>query len=218
MRISIHILCTCLLPLAWIMPSARASTTTFGPNASSELSAAFQQARSDYFKALQGHADASRYAEEEFSALHAEYPNSARVRVYWGSLELWKAAHSWNVLNLHSLTLKGIADMDSAVSQEPNDVEIRYIRAATEYHLPAFLHKKDEAEQDFAWIAPRAQTAVEQGRLPAPLAASALDTYGCILLAQRNRAQARQAFEDAIRLAPESPAGRDAENRLKPLS
>lgn len=204
-----------LLAMLWFVaaPMMHAATVI-----GTDPTATFQQARDDYFCALQGNVDAFKRAELEFGALHKADPTGARIQAYWGSIELLKAAHTFNVFGIHTLTREGLADLDSAVRQEPNNIEVRYIRAATEYHLPFFLHRRAEAEQDFAWIAPQAERAVRQGQLPAALAASALDIYGCILLDQRDRAKAKRAFENARKIAPDSPAGHDAEHRLKPLS
>jgi tetratricopeptide (TPR) repeat protein len=203
-----------LLAVLWLVapPMMHAATAADNP------ATAFQQARDDYFRALQGNVDAFKRAELEFGALHQADPSGARIRAYWGSIELLKAAHTFNIFAMHSLTREGLADLDSAVRQEPSNIEVRYIRGATEYHLPFFLHRRAQAEQDFAWIAPQAEKAVQQGQLPAALAASALDIYGCILLDQRNRAQAKRAFENARQIAPNSPSGHDAMHRLKPLS
>lgn len=182
---------------------------------SSDGAAALQQARSDYFQALQGNRKALDEAEKLFNALHQQQPRNATVTVYWGSLELLKAGHTLNIFAIRPWTRQGLDAMNAAVTLDPNNVEVRYIRAATEYHLPAFLHTRAQAEQDFAWIAPRAEMAARNGQLQPELAASALDTYGCILLAQQKRAEARKAFQRARDIAPESPGGQDAEHRLR---
>ncbi len=50
--------------------------------------------------------------------------------------------------------------MDQAVNRAPDDLEARFIRAASTWHLPFFFKRRDQAASDFAYIAPRAEAAV----------------------------------------------------------
>jgi hypothetical protein len=171
--------------------------------------------RADYFKDIEGDRAADVRARREFTALAREQPVNPTVQAYLGSLDLLEAARTLAVWNKHALSQQGLRELDSAVEQDPSDLEARFIRAATTWHLPFFFHRREQAENDFAYIAPRAQDAVAKGLLPAALGAAALDYYGQMLSEKSDHAAARTAFEAAVRIDVTSPAGQDASRRLK---
>jgi hypothetical protein len=181
--------------------------------------AGFQQrladARAQYFADLEGQHGAGDKARASFAALARDYPENAVVQAYNGSLELLDAAHTWAIWDKHRLATEGLQKMDQAVDRAPADLEARFIRAATTWHLPFFFKRKDQAASDFSIIAPQAEAAAAKGQLPRPLAAAALDYYGQVLKDRSNADGAKQAFEAAVRVDGSSPAGRDASKRLR---
>jgi tetratricopeptide (TPR) repeat protein len=187
-------------------------------NGDSVAASAYRQqlsaARANYFKDIQGDRQADIEARKQFALLSEEHPSDPVVEVYSGSLELLEAARTWAIWNKHTLAQQGLAKMDRAVAMAPGNLEAHYIRGATTWHLPFFFHRKQQAESDFSIIAPKAEAAARQGTLPSPLAASALDYYGQILAEKNDESGAKQAFEAALRVDPNSPAGKDAAHRL----
>jgi hypothetical protein len=173
------------------------------------------EARSEYFAYLQGNRSAGDKARASFAALSREYPGTAVVDAYSGSLELLEAAHTWAIWDKRRLANEGLAKMDQAVNRAPDDLEARFIRAASAWHLPFFYRRRDQAANDFAFIAPRAEAAVVKGTLPPQLAAAALDYYGQVLIDRSDSHGAKQAFEAAVRIDGASPGGRDALKRLR---
>ncbi len=105
--------------------------------------------------------------------------------------------------------------MDQAVNRAPGDLEARFIRAASTWHLPFFYKRREQAASDFAMIAPQAEAAAAKGTLPPELAAAALDYYGQVLIDRSDSHGAKQAFEAAVRIDSASPGGRDALKRLR---
>jgi tetratricopeptide (TPR) repeat protein len=190
------------------------STTAGGPN----LQQKFQQARAAYFRDLQGDRGAEQQARQDFDQLMRARPNDPTIVAYSGSLELLEAARTWAFWNKHTLAKDGLGKMDEAVSMDPDDLEARFIRGATNWHLPFFFHRKQQAEDDLSFVGPRAEHAAETGKLPPPLAAAALDYYGQILEDRNQRQNARSAFEAAVRVDRNSPGGKDAADHLKSRS
>lgn len=172
-------------------------------------------ARAAYFQAVDGGNAAAAKARAEFSALHAARPDDAVISVYLGSLDLLDAAHTWAVWKKHSLSEKGLGEMDNAVDQAPGNLEVRFIRAATTWSLPSFFHRRQQSEADIARIAPRAEAAAHNGTLTPMLASAALDYYGRMLAGRGNHIGAVQAFEAAIRVDSTSPGAKDASKRLR---
>jgi tetratricopeptide (TPR) repeat protein len=174
-----------------------------------------EAARDAYFKSIQGDAKQARSATNQFAELGREHPGDPLVEAYLGSLDLLEAGRSWQVWNQRELTQKGLAALDKAVKEAPDNLEVRFIRAATTWHLPFFFHRKEQAVEDFRLIAPKVEEAAREGRLPSPIAAAALNYYGQILVQGKNPTEAQEAFRAAVRVAPQSPAGREAATRIQ---
>jgi hypothetical protein len=188
-------------------------------NAQHSGAAGFKQrlaeARQQYFADLQGNRAAAAQARASFAALSRDHPGDPVVDAYSGSLELLDAARTWAIWDKRRLANEGLAKMDQAVNRAPGDLEARFIRAASTWHLPFFYKRRDQASDDFSFIAPRAEAAVKAGTLPPELAAAALDYYGQVLIDRSDNHGAKQAFEAAVRIDSSSPAGRDASKRLR---
>ena len=173
------------------------------------------EARREYFAGLQGNHAADGKARASFAALSQQYPDNAVVEAYNGSLELLEAARTWAIWDKRRLANEGLQKLDQAVNRAPNDLEARFIRAASTWHLPFFYKRKEQSASDFTFIAPQAEAAAVKGVLPPELAAAALDYYGQVLADRSDSHGARQAFEAAVRVDGSSPAGRDAQKRLR---
>jgi hypothetical protein len=173
------------------------------------------EARTQYFAYLQGNRAAAEKARAAFRALSHDHPGNAVVDAYSGSLELLDAAHTWAIWDKRRLANEGLARMDQAVNRAPNDLEARFIRGASTWHLPFFYKRREQAASDFTFIAPRAEAAVAKGILRPELAAAALDYYGQVLMDRSDSHGAKQAFEAAVRVDGTSPGGRDALKRLR---
>jgi hypothetical protein len=194
---------------------AQTQSLTASAQAGSTYSRRLAEARAAYFKDLQGDHDAHEQARKQLTALAAERPSDSVVQAYIGSLDLLDAARTWAFWNKHVLSQQGLEELDRAVDQDPGNLEARFIRAATTWHLPFFFHRREQAENDLAYIAPRAAEAVAQGTLPPQLGAAALDYYGQVLSERSDRTAAKTAYETAVRIDQSSPGGQDASRRLK---
>jgi hypothetical protein len=172
-------------------------------------------ARAEYFATLQGDHAAGEKAQHDFDALSRDYPGNVVVDAYSGSLELLQAAKTWAVWDKRRLANEGLAKMDQAVNRDPGNLEARFIRAASDWHMPFFYKRRNQASDDFTYIAPRAEAAVAKGTLPPELAAAALDYYGQVLAEKSDDHGAKQAFEAAVRIDGSSPGGKDALKRLR---
>jgi hypothetical protein len=182
---------------------------------SSSFTHRLAEARKEYFADLQGDRAAGAKARVSFAELSRDYPGNAVVDAYNGSLELLDAARTWAVWDKGRLANEGLSKMDQAVNRAPDDMEARFIRAASTWHLPFFYKRKEQSASDFAFIAPRAEAAVAKGTLPPELGAAALDYYGQVLISHSDSNGAKQAFEAAVRIDETSPGGRDALKRLR---
>jgi hypothetical protein len=207
-----HLVKACLLMTAVLLFPSKGNAQQ---NGALDFKQRMAQGRQQYFADLQGNHAATAPARASFAALSRDYPNNPVVNAYSGSLELLDAARTWSIWDKRRLANEGLAKMDQAVNRAPGDLEARFIRAASTWHLPFFYKRHTQAADDFSFIAPRAEAAVAKGTLPPELAAAALDYYGQVLIDRSDNHGAKQAFEAAVRIDGSSPAGRDALKRLR---
>jgi tetratricopeptide (TPR) repeat protein len=204
----------CLLFL--VVPCAPAAD--HGQDAGKRYAERLSIARSAYFRVItSSDQSADARAHEALAELERAYPGDPVAKAYHGSLELLDAAHNWQIWNLHKQASEGLALLDDAVSEAPDEPEARFIRAATSWHLPGFYHRKAQCESDFATLAARAERDAQVGKLPPELAAATYNYWGQILVNRNDTAGAKAAFQTALRVAPQSPGAVDAERRLRQL-
>ena len=175
----------------------------------------FIRARTLYYKGADGYRNAYDDADKLFTSLFRANPNDAKVKAYYGSLRLVEASHTWALWKKNSLSKEGIQLMDAAVEAAQGDLEVRFVRAATTYDLPSFFHRKQQSEQDFAYLTDRATEAAKTGALEPRLAAASLYYHAEFLRDAGNKSAAAQFWKQAIRLAPESRAARESSEELK---
>ena len=223
MRFSIQSLSGLLLVAGLVIVPVSARDSSGGHVDRAEYRNRLGVARAAYFKVITTNDRASdEAAHRALAELQLQYPGDPVAKAYQGSLELLDVAHSWAIWNLHKQAADGLSLLDSAVaeaasSEVQEEPEARFIRAATSWHLPGFYHRRDQCEADFQWLAGRAERDAREGRLPPELAAAAYDYWGQILAERKDVGGARAAFNAAVRIAAQSPAGIEAAKRLDVL-
>ena len=172
-------------------------------------------ARLSYYADLEGNHNADAEARQRFATLMREHPNDATLKAYIGSLQLLESARTWALWRKHTLSEDGLAEMDAAVNADPNNLEARFVRALTTWHLPFFFHRKEQAEADLIFLGPRCEQAAQTGVLPPELAAAALDYWAQVLSERKEPGAAHNAYAAAVRVDRASPGGKDALKHLQ---
>lgn len=175
------------------------------------------EAKKFYFSALEGNADALRRSLALLEPLVSQSKPDPLALAYFGSGRLLESAHTFAVWKKGRLAKEGLELLDRAVNAAPSNLEIRFLRAATTYHLPFWFKRREQSQSDFNQIAKRAEFAAQSGELDAPLAAAALFYHGVFASDRNEHMQAREAWRAAVRIAPASRAGRDAAGKLQSL-
>lgn len=180
----------------------------------------FQQARELYYQGAPGNKQAYEEADKLFTELYRQRGNDSRIKVYYGSLRLLEASHTWVLWKKNGLSREGIQLMDSAVSEAPDDLEVRFVRAATTYDLPAFFHRKQQSERDFDFLVERflaehSAAAARGGALEPRLAAASLYYHGEFLQDAGKKDAAVASWKQAIVIAPRSRAAGQSRDALK---
>jgi tetratricopeptide (TPR) repeat protein len=171
----------------------------------------YEEARKLYYQGAEGDPSAYEDASKLFLQLYKSEPDSARVAVYYGSLRLLEASRSWAVWKKNSLSKEGLLLMDQAVRKAPNDLEVRFVRAATTRELPSFFDRRQQSDEDFAFVASH----LDNHKLEPRLASASLYYYGLSLKEKGRREAAVMAWRRAIEVAPDSRAARESKDALK---
>jgi hypothetical protein len=174
-----------------------------------------RQAKDLYYQGIYGNKTAGEQSDKLFTKLHKQLPDDPLVTIYYGSLRLLEAQHTWALWKKNSLSKQGVQLMDNAVSAAPNDLEVRFVRAATDRNLPSFFGRKEQAQSDLDFIVQRAEVAVRQGSFEPRLAAASFLYYGELCKEQSHPKEAVGAWKTAVRIAPESHAGHEAADKLR---
>lgn len=193
----------CCLLLLFFTPSADPPTKQI------------QQARDLYYQGIYGNKAAGEQADKLFTDLHKQLPDNPLVTVYYGSLRLLEAEHTWALWKKNSLSKQGVHLMDSAVDAAPNNLEIRFVRTATDRDLPGFFGRKAQYQSDLSLLAQRAEEGVRDGSLEPRLAAAVFSYYGDLCKDQSRVEDAKRAWNTAVRIAPDSHAGQAAADKLR---
>ena len=201
--------------VALLLLAPPAASRAADQNAASTWQQQLAAARTSYYADLEGDHSADAEARQRFATLMREHPNDATLKAYIGSLQLLESARTWALWRKHTLSEEGLAEMDAAVSADPNNLEARFVRALTTWHLPFFFHRKEQAEADLLFLGPRSEAAAQTGALPPELAAAALD-YWAQVLSERNQPDAaHNAYAAAVRVDRASLGGKDALKHLQ---
>ncbi len=87
-------------------------------------------------------------------------PKHAFARALHGSTTVLTAKQAWLPTTKISRVRKGIAEMDAALKDSPEDPDARFTRASNNLFLPDLFDRKSVVTADFAWL----QERVDQGK------------------------------------------------------
>jgi hypothetical protein len=182
-----------------------------------EASTLYEEARARYYEAVDGRKEALSMASQLFDKVRAQESGDARVMAYTGSIRLMEADRAMAPWKKGRLAKEGVQLLDQAVKAAPNDIEVRFVRAASTSHLPRIFGRARQSEADFAWLADRVSAAAKSGVIEARLAAAALYHHGANRDRAGDRNGARAAWTEAARVGDGTRAGADARKRLASL-
>ena len=171
--------------------------------------------KSMYYKAVDGDRDAGARAAEGFDRLRTGgREDEPLLLAYRGSLYLLESSWAMAPWRKGKLAKQGLTMMDKAVSLAPQDVEVRFVRAATTMRLPGIFRRGDESDADFATLAPLVAAAVRSGKLEPRLGTAALHSHAVNRDKAGDRTAARTACKEAIAIGPETPGAAACRKRL----
>lgn len=103
-----------------------------------------KQIRAEFYEAVNKEAAAEGF----YKKMKAADLNNPLMLAYYGSASALRAKHAWNPYHKVSYLKAGMKDIDKAVAEKPEHLEIRFLRFSLEHYLPAFLGYSKHLETD----------------------------------------------------------------------
>jgi hypothetical protein len=164
-----------------------------------------------YYKGVAGDEKSLQASAELLGEMANSSPTNPELMAYRGSIILLQAGRTWAVWRKWELSKQGIQMLDGAVERAPQNLEVRFVRAATTRHLPGFFQRSEQSKDDLRFLASRVPEAAKRDQMDPRIAAAALLFYAEDVA--RGDEQ-RATLQSAAQLAPESPAGKAAARKL----
>jgi hypothetical protein len=83
--------------------------------------------------------------------LSKEKLNAVEKGYYGAYLAIW-ANHVWNPMDKLSTFKKGKTELENAIKEDPNNVELRFLRLSIQSNIPGILNYKQNIKSDLAFI------------------------------------------------------------------
>jgi tetratricopeptide (TPR) repeat protein len=107
-------------------------------------------------RAIDGDKNAVKQAYELFKRIHELDPQDLLAEAYLGSLTSLLGRDGIDPNERLNLALKGVKILDGVIAKEPENIEIRSLRAYVNFNLPEmFFHRTAAAIKDFEYLLSR---------------------------------------------------------------
>lgn len=107
----------------------------------------------DIKQALYRSIESPAVTDSLYAALKAKRSGDGLMIAYTGTLEALKAKHSWNPYNKIKFVALSQKTMKRAVSRDPVNLEIRFMRFSIQHYTPSFLGFSKDLDEDRKVIA-----------------------------------------------------------------
>lgn len=133
--------------------SANGGSVELGPRpeisvGQSEAKEQFQKALDFHQKGVAGDSSAVVQALGLLGKLHDEYPEDSLILAFWGSASTLRARDAIFYRKMGYLR-EGLEAIDRAVDMDPENPNVRVVRAVNSYQLPGMFGRRSVAREDF---------------------------------------------------------------------
>ena len=139
-------------------------------------------------------------------------PDDYEVLAYLGSAETMIARDSWNPIKKISCANEGIRLIDEAVYKDPGNIIVMLVRINNSLFLPKLFKRSDLAKEDLLHLLELSKRRKEDFTLE--MMAEIYFYLGNICMSENNSIKAREYWEKAAKVAPDSTWGRKAKGKL----
>lgn len=203
----------CLATLLVLVLASPAATQT-----QTDANVLLQSGRQQFQEARKAGTDeAYQKAEATFTQALQLEPKSIEALTYRGLVKFERSgllAKQGHFDASGALTNEAVADLDRAVSLDPNDYQARLMRGLSYAQFPSFLNKGTTAIEDLEVVTKHSQFASQSAAARARVQL----TLGRAYAAAGQTEKAGESFGAAIAVAPQSPDGIMAKQELEKLA
>ncbi|WP_227793242.1 hypothetical protein [Paenibacillus guangzhouensis] len=118
----------------------------------------FKEAIKLHQDGVEGDKQAARRANEELLKLRESQPHNALIEAYYGSTLALLSRDSVKLVEKEEKALESLEALNQAVTLDPNEKEVRFLRGSVCLHLPeSFFYSSKTAIEDFMFLLDRYQ-------------------------------------------------------------
>lgn len=159
--------------------------------------------------------DAAGLAEEYFRQVMVLQPTNATARAWRGSALTLKARDAGSPFRKLGYAKEGFRELDAAVAQSPNESMPRLIRGFNSLSVPKMFDRLKLAGEDLGWIHARGSNDPVTGTVELRQIVGL--RYGSALVRLKNADKAREVWQGALTLNPDSSAAAEVRRELQKL-
>jgi tetratricopeptide (TPR) repeat protein len=174
----------------------------------------FQLARHLHLKGAAGDREAAKEALQRFQTLHNAQPDDRIVTAYLGGAVMLSAKRQFFPWDKKDKLEQARDLLNAAVEQAADPYEPRLLRGIATSFLPASLGQAKHAWADLQWAVEHAKQRLDRGAIEPADAAAAHFHFGRMMMKADKADRAKAHWQKAVKLAPDSYAGLQAQVEL----
>jgi hypothetical protein len=175
-----------------------------------------QKIQARHEKAVKGDATETKALTVDLEKWTKEQPNNHLLQAYLGSAYTLCSRDAWIGPGKLTYLKNGGKEMDAAVTADPNNPAVRFVRAIDYFELPAIFGKRQTARDDFQILVKQVEGEIKTPYTLNVETQQAIYYYAGLSFDQLSQPQqAKEAWSRGLKLNPTSPLGVKIQAKLK---
>jgi len=175
-----------------------------------------KQVQARHQKAVDGDTKETKALTADLEKWTKQQPNNHLLQVYLGSAYTLCSRDAWIGPGKLTYLQNGGKTMDAAVTADPNNPAVRFVRAINYFSLPAIFGKRQTARDDFQLLLKQIEGTVKTPYTLNVETRQAIYYYAGLSFKQLDQdKQAKEAWTSGLKLNPASPLGVKIQAKLK---
>lgn len=200
-----------------------AQTTNTAPGSSTQTAGQdpfsdplIQKVQARHQKAVDGDAKETKALTADLEKWTKEQPNNHLLQAYLGSAYTLCSRDAWIGPGKLTYLKNGGKEMDAAVTADPNNPAVRFVRAINYFSLPAIFGKRQTAREDFQILVKQVEGVAKTPYRLNVETQQAIYYYAGMSFDQLDQPQqAKETWERGLKLNSTSPLGLKIQAKLK---
>ncbi|WP_428389001.1 hypothetical protein [Mucisphaera sp.] len=177
----------------------------------------FERARIEHLIGAAGDRKLAQAALERLQTLAKQYPDDPIIKAYLGSAKMLRAQRVWWFMTKGKLVREGGDLLEQAIQADPDNAELHALAGVSVQNLPDWMDQATRARDEITLARELVKAEDAPNRWTPAVRALILEAYGALRLELDQPDEARDAFREAVRIAPNADAGQRAAQRLSEL-